>query len=76
MKRLAALGIPATAWLWLSLPVAQADIGGNVPGPGLCDYPGVGESGMEMGTYQLRRTGVTGTANTAGLQCRVSVAST
>jgi hypothetical protein len=53
MKRFAIFGIVATAWLGLSVPVAQADIGGNVPGPGLCDYPGVGGSGMEMGAYQL-----------------------
>ena len=51
MKRFAIFGIVATAWLGLSVPVAQADIGGNVPGPGLCDYPGVGGSGMEMGAY-------------------------
>ncbi|WP_156686855.1 hypothetical protein [Mycobacterium sp. Marseille-P9652] len=51
MRRLVALCIPATAWLGLSVPAAQADIGGNVPGPGLCDYPGVGGSGMEMGAY-------------------------
>lgn len=42
MKRVAILGIVATASLSLSAPTAQADLGGNVPGPGLCDYPGVG----------------------------------
>jgi hypothetical protein len=51
MKRFAIFAIVAAAWLGLSVPVAKADIGGNVPGPGLCDYPGVGGSGMEMGTY-------------------------
>jgi len=51
MKRFAIFGAVATAWLGLSVPVAQADVGGNVPGPGLCDYPGVGGSGMEMGSY-------------------------
>jgi len=51
MKRLAALGIVAAAWLVLGVPAAQADIGGNVPGPGVCDYPGMGGSGMEMGVY-------------------------
>lgn len=51
MKRIAALGIVAAASLGPGVPAAQADIGGNVPGPGLCDYPGVGGSGMEMGAY-------------------------
>ncbi len=51
MKRFAIFGTVTSAWLGLSFPVAQADIGGNVPGPGLCDYPGVGGSGMEMGAY-------------------------
>ena len=51
MKRFAIFGTVTSAWLGLSVPVAQADIGGNVPGPGLCDYPGVGGSGMEMGAY-------------------------
>jgi hypothetical protein len=32
-------------------PVAHGDIGGVVPGPGLCDYPGIGGSGMVMSTY-------------------------
>jgi hypothetical protein len=51
MKRLASLGIAATVWVGLTIPVAQADIGGNVPGPGVCDYPGMGGSGMDMGAY-------------------------
>ncbi|MDT5218482.1 MAG: hypothetical protein QOF15_587 [Mycobacterium sp.] len=51
MKKIAIFFIVADAWLALSVPVAQADVGGNVPGPGLCDYPGVGGSGMEMGAY-------------------------
>jgi hypothetical protein len=32
-------------------PETHADIGGEVPGPGLCDYPGVGGSGMVMNVY-------------------------
>lgn len=44
---LAALG--ATSWAILSPPVAGAAPGGNVPGPGLCDYPGVGGSTFEAG---------------------------
>jgi hypothetical protein len=49
MKRLAALGVVVTAWLALSVPAAQADIGGNVPGPGICDYPGIGHTGNVQG---------------------------
>ena len=51
MKRFLVLLFPAVAWLCLSVPVAQADVGGQVPGPGLCDYPGIGSSGMNMSTY-------------------------
>jgi len=28
---------------------AHGDVGGSVPGPGLCSYPGIGMSGMIMG---------------------------
>jgi hypothetical protein len=49
-KLLVALGVPV-AWLLLSCPSAKADIGGQVPGPGLCEYPGVGSSGMIMSSY-------------------------
>lgn len=51
MNRITVFGVAATAWLAPTIPAAQADIGGNVPAPGLCDYPGVGGSGMEMGAY-------------------------
>ena len=34
--------------LWVS-PVAWAGPGGNIPGPGVCDYPGVGGSNFEAG---------------------------
>lgn len=34
-----------------SAPVAHADIGGQVPGPGTCDYPNVGSQGMEFSVY-------------------------
>lgn len=34
--------------------VAQADIGGQIPGPGLCDYPAVCDVGAEMGAYHYR----------------------
>lgn len=30
---------------------AHADVGGSVPGPDLCDYPGVGQAGAETGAY-------------------------
>jgi hypothetical protein len=49
-KLFIALGVPV-AWLLLSCPSAKADIGGQVPGPGLCEYPGVGGSGMIMSSY-------------------------
>jgi len=48
-KRTIALAILSAAWLCLTVPVTRADIGGNIPGPGLCDYPGVGSSGNVMG---------------------------
>jgi len=48
-KRTIAFAIPSAAWLCLSVPVTHADIGGNIPGPGLCDYPGVGSSGNVLG---------------------------
>ena len=48
-KRTIAFAISSVAWLCLGLPVTRADIGGNIPGPGLCDYPGVGSSGNVMG---------------------------
>lgn len=38
-----------TPWLVFSCPVARAGPGGNVPGPGVCDYPGVGSSTFEAG---------------------------
>jgi hypothetical protein len=48
-QRTIALAIVGAAWLCLNVPVARADIGGNIPGPGLCDYPDVGSSGNVMG---------------------------
>jgi hypothetical protein len=45
-----AMFIPCIAVL-LSTAVAQADPGGNIPAPGLCEYPGVGGSGMIMSSY-------------------------
>jgi hypothetical protein len=44
MRWLAALLMAAIALL--SCPPADADIGGQIPAPGLCEYPGVGGSGM------------------------------
>lgn len=41
MKSLVLCGAAA---VMLSCGVAHADIGGNINGPGLCDYPGVGIS--------------------------------
>lgn len=42
MKKLGLLFAP----LLFSVPLARADVGGTVPAPGLCDYPGVGSSHM------------------------------
>lgn len=39
------------AALILSAPLARADIGGEVPGPGGCEYPGVGRSGQAANVY-------------------------
>ena len=47
-KLVAAFGMPAVA---LSCAVAHADVGGAVPAPGLCEYPGVCGSGMIMNAY-------------------------
>lgn len=32
-------------------PIARGDVGGEMPGPGLCEYPGVGGSGAAFGEY-------------------------
>ena len=42
-----ALGV--TLWAFLNSPVAWAGPGGNIPGPGVCDYPGIGGSNFEAG---------------------------
>jgi hypothetical protein len=47
MKRLAALCVVAVCYT----PTAHADVGGSIPAPGLCDYPGVGASGQVMNEY-------------------------
>lgn len=47
---LASLLGPITA-AWYTVPVCHADVGGSVPGPGLCEYPGVGGSGQIMDGY-------------------------
>jgi len=47
IRFLVALG--ATSWVILNSPLTWAAPGGNVPGPGLCDYPGVGGSTFEAG---------------------------
>lgn len=47
IRLLLALGV--TSWVLLKSPMAWAAPGGNVPGPGLCDYPGVGGSTFEAG---------------------------
>jgi hypothetical protein len=52
MKRFAALGILGLVLIILfNAPAAQADVGGAVPAPGLCEYPGVCGSGMIMNAY-------------------------
>lgn len=50
MKLAAGLAILACA-ATLTAPTARASVDGNVPGPGLCDYPGIGQTGMIMGEY-------------------------
>ncbi len=47
IRLLVALGV--TLWGLLNSPVAWAGPGGNIPGPGVCDYPGVGTSDFEAG---------------------------
>jgi hypothetical protein len=47
IRLLVALGV--TLWVTLNSPVAWAGPGGNIPGPGVCDYPGVGGSNFEAG---------------------------
>jgi hypothetical protein len=47
IRLLVALGV--TLWVILNSPVAWAGPGGNIPGPGVCDYPGVGGSNFEAG---------------------------
>lgn len=34
------------------IPTSLADVGGQVPGPGLCQYPGVGTSHQIMDEYE------------------------
>jgi hypothetical protein len=38
-----------TFWAIINSPVASAGPGGFVPGPGVCDYPGIGGSNYEAG---------------------------
>jgi hypothetical protein len=47
--KIAALSIPVA--LMLTCSVAHADPGGQIPAPGLCEYPGIGGSGMIMSSY-------------------------
>ncbi len=52
LKRFLILAIPAVVLMLLfNSPTSKADIGGQIPAPGLCEYPGVGGSGMIMSTY-------------------------
>ena len=46
-RLLAASGVILAAVL--NSPVAWAGPGGNIPGPGVCDYPGIGGSNYEAG---------------------------
>lgn len=48
MRKIAALlGLVAAAWMFTpTAPPANAGPGGTWPAPGLCDYPGVGQSGL------------------------------
>lgn len=51
MTRLLALLLWPLAVLCIWAAPARADVGGEVPGPGLCDYPAIGGSGAEFGAY-------------------------
>lgn len=52
MYRLPVAVAATLACLWLLVPgTARADVGGSVPGPGLCEYPGVGMSFQIMNGY-------------------------
>ena len=46
MKRTIITTAAAAALLALTAPLARAEVGGEVPAPGLCEYPGVGASHM------------------------------
>jgi len=49
-RRIALLAAPGVTLLgFLNSPVAAAGPGGFVPGPGVCDYPGIGGSNYEAG---------------------------
>jgi hypothetical protein len=37
--------------LWFGIAPARANVGGSVPSPGECDYPGVGTFGAAFGEY-------------------------
>ncbi|MEZ0364117.1 hypothetical protein ACAG26_10515 [Mycobacterium sp. pUA109] len=41
----------AVCLMFGAAPAAHAGPGGGVPGPDLCDYPGIGQSGLVLGTY-------------------------
>src|SRR5690349_16136025 len=58
MKQLLA-AVPVAAFTVLSLPNAHADVGGQVPGPGSCDYPMIGSQGMDFGVYDYQCAGPT-----------------
>lgn len=45
--------------LCLGVAPARADVGGEVPGPGGCDYPMVGSQGMEFSVYHYECHGPT-----------------
>lgn len=58
MKRIVTVTITALVALWCSSTApAGADIGGQVPGPGTCDYPMTGSQGMEFGIYDYACAG-------------------
>jgi hypothetical protein len=53
MKRLLKFLLPfiAAAFMITGAATAEADLGGEVPSPGNCDYPATGNFGMEFGVY-------------------------
>lgn len=55
MRLIAAALWPLAVLMFLAAP-ARADVGGDVPAPGLCDYPSICTSGNAFGAYDYAET--------------------